>query len=223
MHFIKKIGVCIVTAWRLWKEMWQIIRGLYSILDLSRPCVSIFGGSRLKQDSIPAKQAYEISAKLVSHGISVLTGGGPGIMEASNCGALSAAKDHGVVTMGIGIRGLIHDQPFNKCAGKKIEFDYFFSRKWLLIHYSVGYIIFPGGLGTMDELSDLLSQMQTGKIPFAPVVLIDKDYWKSYEAWVNLARENHLLSGRYEPHITVTDDIDEAVTILVGHCRDCTI
>lgn len=222
MNFIKKIGTCIATSWRLFKEMWQIISGLYKILDLSRPCVSIFGGSRLKQDTFFAKHAYEISAKLVQNGISVLTGGGPGIMEAGNCGAVSVAKKGETVTIGIGVRGL-EEQLFNRCATKNIQFDYFFSRKWLLIHYSVGFVVFPGGLGTMDELSDLLSQMQTGKLPPAPVVLIGVDYWKPYEAWVNQARKENLLSGIHEPKIVLTDDIDEAVAVLLGHCKQCKI
>jgi len=221
MNFFKKIGICLATSWRLWKEMWQIVRGLYTILDLTRPCVSFFGGSRLKQDSRYAQHAYTLAAKFVQHGVSVLTGGGPGIMEAGNCGAMSVAKKGEVVTIGIGVRGLGDGAPFNKCAVKNIIFDYFFSRKWLLIHYSVGYVIFPGGFGTMDELSDLLSQMQTGKIPMAPVVLIGADYWKPYMAWVDEARKTDLLSGINAPKIVVTDDLDYAVAVLVEHCAQC--
>ena len=114
MNFIKKLSICAGTFWHLFKEMWQIVSGLYTILDLTRPCVSFFGGSRLKQDSMYAQHAYQLAAKFVQHGVSVLTGGGPGIMEAGNCGALSAAKNKEIVTIGIGVRGL-DSQPFNKC------------------------------------------------------------------------------------------------------------
>ena len=224
MNFLKKLVVCTATAWRLWKEMWQIVSGLYSLLDLTRPCISMFGGSRLKSDDPFVQHAYAIAAKLVQQGVSVLTGGGSGIMEGGNCGALSAAKPGETVTMGIGLRGIEDGgQGFNRCATKHIDFDYFFSRKWLLIHYSIGYVVFPGGFGTMDELSDLLSQMQTGRIQPAPIVLIGTEYWKSYEDWTKRARKEHLFSGYHEPHIVVTDDIDYAVSVLVEHCQGCKI
>lgn len=222
MNFIKKLGICVSMGWHLLKVFWQIISGLYSILDLTHPCVSIFGGSRLKQDSSYAQDAYAIAAKLVSNGISVLTGGGPGIMQAGNCGANSVKHtENDIVTMGIGVSGLGHEQAMNPCAKKTMMFDYFFARKWLLLNYSVGYIIFPGGFGTMDELSELLNEMQTGKIRQAPVILIGTNYWKPYQAWVNEARKHHLLSETHEPKITITDDLDYAVSILVKHCESC--
>lgn len=222
MNFLKKIRICITTGWGLLKEFWQIISGLYMILDLTRPSVSFFGGSRLAQDSAYAKYAYKIAAKLVANGISVLTGGGPGIMEAGNCGAQSVQHPESeIVTIGIGIRGLT-GQDFNKCASKRIIFDYFFARKWLLINYSMGYVVFPGGFGTMDELSELLNQMQTGKLSQAPVILIDTAYWKPYEAWINEARTKHLLSASREPKITVTDDLDYAVALLLEHGKRVT-
>lgn len=220
MNFIKKITICIATSWRLLKELWQIITGLYMILDLTRPSVSIFGGSRLKQNSPYAQDAYNISAKLVANGISVLTGGGPGIMEAGNCGATSAMhKKNDVVTIGIGVRGL-EKQEFNRCAGKTIIFDYFFARKWLLLNYSMGYVVFPGGLGTMDELSELLNQMQTGKLTQAPVILIGVNYWNPYYEWINEARKHHLLSTTREPKIILTDDLDYAVSLLLEHYKE---
>lgn len=217
MNFFKKIGVCVVTGWKLIKETWQIVTGLYIILDLTRPCVSIFGGSRLLQDSSYSQDAYAIAAKLVAHGISVLTGGGPGIMEAGNCGAGSGAHEKGeIVTMGIGVRGL-EGQDFNKCAGKTVLFDYFFSRKWLLINYSMGFVVFPGGFGTVDELSDLLNQMQTGKLHQSPVILIGTSFWKPYQDWMEQARNHQLLASVNVPQIVVTDDLDHAVSILLEH------
>jgi len=222
MNFFRKIGICIATSWRLLKELWQIISGLYIILDLTRPSVSIFGGSRLKQDMSYSQEAYAISAKLVNKGISVLTGGGPGIMEASNCGAASVKHNEiEIVTMGISVRGL-EDEVSNRCVGKQpIIFDDFFPRKWLLLNYSLGFVVFPGGFGTMDELSELLNQMQTGKLKQAPVILIGTKFWKSYYDWVQEARSENLLSPVSEPKLTLTDDLDYAVSLLLEHCKKC--
>jgi len=222
MNFFKKIGICIATSWQLFQELWQIISGLYIILDLTRPSVSIFGGSRLKQDTFYSQEAYAISAKLVAQGVSVLTGGGPGIMEASNCGAASVKhKETEIVTMGISVRGL-EEEVSNRCVGEQpIVFDDFFPRKWLLLNYSLGFVVFPGGFGTMDELSELLNQMQTGKLKQAPVILIGTSYWKLYYDWINEARKEQLLSPINEPKLILTDDLDYAVSLLLEHCKKC--
>lgn len=223
MNHFKKIGMVLQMSWRLLKETTQILIGLYKILDLTRPSVSIFGGSRLQPNSVYVKQAGELAKKLVAQGVSVLTGGGPGIMEAASCGALKDyKKSEGVVSIGIAIRGLTPQEPLSRCAaGLQIFVDYFFARKWLLIHYSRAFVVFPGGFGTMDELSDLLNQMQTGKLKQAPVVLIGTQFWKSYNDWLNRSRYEGFISSATEPFITITDDINYAVALLVEHCEQC--
>jgi len=154
----------------------------------------------------------------------VLTGGGPGIMEAANCGAMPKDKPvKPATTMGIGIKGMLHEEGINVCAGEYIALDYFFSRKWLLINYSIGFIVFPGGFGTFDELSDLLNLLQTGKRFSAPVILIGVEFWRPYVELLNNARKLVVLSPDNEPRIIVTDDLEHAVKVVTEHCATCTL
>ena len=225
MNFIVRLWKSLVVGAGVLREVFQIMYGHYKILKLPQPTISIFGGARLSQDDTYTKQAFELGNKLATVGFSVLTGGGPGIMESANCGAAKAAngepQDGHVYgkSMGIGIRRLRFEEPLNTCMSEKITLDYFFARKFLLLNYSMGFVIFPGGFGTMDELSDLLNLIQTGKRSFAPVILIGREFWKDYIAWVEMARKAHLLSKTNEPKIIVTNDLDEAVALLVEHSR----
>lgn len=225
MNFMIRLWKSLVVGAGVLREVFQIMYGQYKILKLPQPTISIFGGARLSQDDTYTKQAFEVGNKLARAGFSVLTGGGPGIMESANCGAAKVATEKeqdGHVygkSMGIGIRRLRFEEPLNSCMSEKIILDYFFARKFLLLNYSMGFVIFPGGFGTMDELSDLLNLMQTGKRSFAPVILIGTEYWKNYIAWVETARQAHLLSQSNEPRVLVTDDLDEAVALLVEHSR----
>jgi uncharacterized protein (TIGR00730 family) len=221
MEFFSRHWRCLVVTWQLIKETKQIVYGMYRITRIPTPCVSIFGGSRLTEDSYYAKQAEELAYKLVQRNIGILTGGGPGIMQAASCGALRASGGRTDMFMGIIVTGMKDEAP-SKCGGDQIILDYFFARKWLLINYSIGFVIFPGGLGTIDELSDLLNLMQTGKLPQTTVVLIGTEFWKSYQDWVAIARKNAYLSSTREPKVFVTDDIDAAVERIVTYCEQCT-
>ncbi len=232
MNFITRLWRSLAVGAHLSREIFQIMYGQYKILRLPQPTVSIFGGARLPQDGEYTKKAFDLAGKLAYEGFSVLTGGGPGIMESANCGANKIYEEHkekGIKngkngrtigrSMGIGISRLRYEEALNRCISEKITLDYFFARKYLLLNYSKGFIVFPGGFGTMDELSDLLNLMQTGKRPFAPIVLIGTEFWKCYREWVTTARQAGLLSQSNEPRVLVTDDLDEAVTLLVEHSR----
>lgn len=221
---LRRIGSCITVGWNLLRATVHTVYGMYKITRLSKPCVTIFGGSKLAVDSLYAQQAGTLAKKLVEADIAVLTGGGPGIMEAASCSAEAAGKKgkHGVMMMGITVRNIPFEKGANMCVGEPIELDYFFSRKWLLINYSIGFCVFPGGLGTLDELSDLLNQIQTEKLPPMPVVLIGTAFWKSYLAWLEEARAHDLLRPRELPFLTITDDINEAFEIVRAHCATCT-
>lgn len=214
---------CLVVWWKLSSEVWQVVYGMYRITKLPTPCVTIFGGSRLAQDSFYAHQAGELAGKLALSGLAVLTGGGPGIMEAANCGVVTALGGNRATffSMGIGISNMRHETGLNPCVGERIVLDYFFARKWLLLNYSIGFVVFPGGLGTIDELSDLLNLMTTQRRSMAPIILIGSEFWKPYRTWVEHARRERLLSQDYEPEVLVTDDIDYAVTYLVSYCAAC--
>lgn len=204
------------------KTMFQLMKGIWKISRLPGPTVSIFGGSRLQGTSIYAPQAHDLAVLLVQHDISVLTGGGPGIMEAANCGAFHAeTKKTTARSIGITVRGL-EEVPFNFCAQEKIIVDYFFVRKWLLIYYSVAFAIFPGGFGTLDELGEVITLMQTKKIKGVPIVLIGKNYWQPFLNWLrDYALKEGLILEADLKMIQATDDIDEALRLLKEHCDVC--
>lgn len=215
MKFFARLWMCIKVSWQLLRVNWQITRGLWKIGKLSRPCVTIFGGSRnFEREDYYRNQASQAARQLVHNGITVITGGGPGIMEAANCGA--QAIDGLDRTVKVVITGLPEYETVNRCPGEIVVVDNFFARKWLLIDYSVGFIIFPGGLGTLDELSDLMNLMQTGKIKRRAVILIGTEYWKPYQAFFEQAKREDFLD-KATPDLVITDDISQAVKVVMIH------
>jgi len=195
----------------------NVLRGIFRISKLEHPPVTIFGGARLKPDSHYSKQATALAHKLADNGIPVLTGGGPGIMEAASCGATEIKR--GVITsIGITVKGLSENEPPSPCQPDVIMMDNYGARKWLLIHYSVGFAVFPGGYGTFDELTEILTLIQTKMIDKAPIVLIGKFYWHPFIDWVhNCALKNGLIAPEDVELFTLTDDIDRAFEILQQH------
>lgn len=217
MKFIKRITLCVRVWIHFMKVTWQVFNGVIRVSRLDQPSVSIFGGSRFTPDNQYIHQARELAQLLVAQGISVLTGGGPGIMEAASCGALEA----GGKSIGISVKGLSQEKKKIECLkGNSITLDYFFARKWLLINYSIGFVIFPGGFGTMDELSDLLNLLQTKNLSQAPVILIGTDFWKPYLEWLKMAEKDGLIA-RDRPRIIVTDDVEHVVTLIKSYCSIC--
>jgi len=195
------------------KVSFQTSYGVWKLSRLPEPRVTIFGGSKIDLSHPYALQAMELSQKLVDANISVITGGGPGIMQAANCGAIPEQAQP-IRSVGIGVKGL-DDQAINKCVQELITVDYFFARKWLLTQYSVGFAIFPGGFGTLDELAEVATLMQTGFLGPHPVVLINKEYWRRFMEWVNdSALKEGLLKDKDKDLLLVTDDIDEAFQLL---------
>lgn len=189
------------------------IHGAYAITKLQQPIVTIFGGMRAKLNDPFAQQAYQMARLLVEHKITVLTGGGPGIMEAANCGAASVAQDKGLKatdTLGIAVLGV--DEDFDNPCSELYKVRHFFVRKNLLIRYSIGFIVFPGGIGTMDELFEVLNLLKHHRIPPLPVVLIGKEYWSPLLAWFNdSALEGGFIKPEYLEFFTVTDDLNVAL------------
>lgn len=204
----------------LLKIFFQLMYGAWRISKFKCAPVTIFGGTHLTPESIYIKKARELSGMLAQIGIPVLTGGGPGIMEAANCGAEDMKKSI-VSTMGITVRGLDRESGLNKCAQNNIVLDHFFARKWLLVNYSIGFAIFPGGFGTLDELAELLTLIQTKMRAKAPIVLIGKDYWAPLIDWINnSALKNNLISNADLDLFKVTDDVEEALSLLRAHCHN---
>jgi len=201
---------------------WELICSFMKLSKLSMPVISIFGGSMAEKDGVYSKKAYILAKKFAEHDVSVLTGGGPGIMEAANCGASSiynGDEDKRKKTIGIAVTGI--DTWFvSSCFYHTIRVGYFFMRKWLLIRYSVGFVVFPGGVGTVDELFDLLNLMKHHKIPQFPVVLIGRDYWKPIIDWFqDSALKNKLIDEKLTKMFVVTDNTDEAFEVVYDFCK----
>lgn len=181
-------------SWTVFKVMSEMVEGFEKLARIG-PCVSIFGSARAKPGSKFYKMAEEISYLLVKKGFGVITGGGPGIMEAANKGAHFGQGK----SVGLNIE-LPHEQMNNPFIDldKLITFDYFFIRKVMFMKYSQGYIVLPGGFGTLDELFEAITLVQTHKMVRFPIVLVDSEYWSGLITWI----KNRLLA---ESHISQTD------------------
>ena len=174
------------NSWQIFKIMSEFVEGFEKMGRIG-PCVSIFGSARTKPENIYYKMAEEIAFKLVKEGYGIITGGGPGIMEAANKGA---RKGEG---KSVGLNIVLPFEQTNNAyidPDKSINFDYFFVRKTIFLKYSQGFIGMPGGFGTMDELFESLTLVQTNKIAQFPVVLVGTEYWKGLIDWI----ENTMLT-----------------------------
>jgi hypothetical protein len=195
----------------------SLIKGVWKISKLSKPVITIFGGSRMKQDDHYAQQARALGTLLVDNGMSVITGGGPGIMEAANCGAYaSSVRPSGIRSIGIEVEGLAKEG-INRCADQILMVEQFGIRKWLLIHYAGAFIVFPGGYGTLDELFEVTTLMETGFLDKAPIILFGKDYWQTVIAFENTALKMGLLFEKDRIPFFITDDINEAYEHIKKH------
>lgn len=198
------------------KACFQLMYGVYRLSRLAQPIVAIFGGKGAYESGKYAQWAEDAGQACVENNMSVITGGGPGIMEAANCGAYKASQDKKQWTLGIGVRGV--DIGFvNPCA-PLITVDYFFVRKWLLTRYACGFILFPGGIGTVDEFFEVLNLIKLGRLDRIPIVLVGSSYWKDLINWYKHAFEYEFTSMPSHTAFIVTDDPQEAVRIIVASC-----
>lgn len=165
-------------SWRMFRIIGELVEGFDKLAGIE-PAISIYGSARTKPDDELYRQTEEIARRLGEMGFSIITGGGPGVMEAANKGAAEA----GVTSIGLNI-DLPESQACNIYATKPLTFNYFFVRKVMLVKYAAAFIIMPGGLGTLDELTEVLNLMQTGKIRPFPVVLYDGEYWAGFLNWL---------------------------------------
>jgi uncharacterized protein (TIGR00730 family) len=189
----------------------EFLAGFQAIQRIDRPAVSIFGSARVAEGT-PTYDAARHTARLFAEaGLAVVTGGGPGVMEAANRGA----KEAGGLSVGFNIM-LPHEQGLNPYCDIGLTFKHFYARKTMFVKAAEGFVIFPGGFGTLDELFESLTLIQTGKIGSFPVVLFDSDYWEEMLEWV---REEMLADGLVSQHdldlLWLTDDPDEAVERIV--------
>ena len=199
-------------SWVIFKVMSEFVEGFEKLSKIG-PCVSVFGSARTKPDHPYYKMAEEIAAKLVRHGYGVITGGGPGIMEAGNKGA----KRESGKSVGLNIE-LPHEQGNNIYIDpdKLISFDYFFVRKVMFVKYSQGFVVMPGGFGTLDELFEAMTLIQTKKIGQFPIILVGKDFWSGLIDWVKdvLRDKEKTISPGDMDLINIVDTPTEAVQLL---------
>lgn len=196
---------------------------MWKLTSLPQPAITIFGGARVQLDSELAKKAEQLALLLARDGFSIITGGGPGIMEAANMGAFNAIKDCVIdgahcpvreVSAGIGLVRLNRER-VNPFVQKNIIMEHFFARKWLLVRYSVGFIVFPGGFGTLDELFETLTLIQCNRMARVPVVLFDSTFWNPISVWIEQqALARGLLSQEDAALVIITDSIAEAFSVI---------
>lgn len=198
-------------VWSIFKIMGEFVEGYDKLFKIG-PCVSIFGSARSRPGDKYYELATETASMVTQQGFGVITGGGPGIMEAANKGA---AKGKGK-SVGLGI-SLPHEQGVNEYVDPdyEIDFNYFFARKVMFVKYAQGFIVFPGGFGTLDEFFEAMTLIQTQKISRFPIVLMGTDYWEGLVSWI---KNNMLAAKTISPEdvdlFHLTDDPEEAVQII---------
>jgi uncharacterized protein (TIGR00730 family) len=199
------------NSWQIFKVMGEFVKG-FETLNSIGPCVSIFGSARTKANNKYYKYATQIAKKLTEKGYGIITGGGPGIMEAANKGAFLGDGR----SVGLNIT-LPHEQHYNKFIDydKILNFDYFFVRKVMFVKYAQGFVVMPGGFGTMDEFFEAITLMQTEKISNFPVVLFGFEYWKGLIDWIH---NTMLAEGNVDQadldRFTLVDTVDDAVDFI---------
>lgn len=193
-------------TWRMFRILAEFVDG-FETLSQIYPAVSIFGSARVKPGDPIYEQAVEISRLLVQSGFNVISGGGPGVMEAANKGAAEA----GGKSVGLNIQ-LPYEQKPNPYANIRLDFRYFFIRKVMFVKYAVAYVILPGGYGTLDELSEAITLIQTKRIKPFPVILVNRNYWKGLLDWFRkVACPECMISQEDLDIIQVMDDPEEVV------------
>lgn len=229
VQFSEKLSQREVSAWQesRVKDLWRVFRIMsefvegFDVMSRLGPCVSIFGSARTKPGDPAYTLAVEVARELVARNFGVITGGGPGIMEAANKGAYEAKG----CSVGLAI-ALPHEQSSNGYISREllVEFDYFFVRKTMFVKYAQGFIVLPGGFGTLDELFEALTLIQTNKVSRFPVVLMGTSYWHGLVEWL---RKEMLGAGNISPEdldlFTLCDDPKEAVDLIDAFYKEHTL
>ncbi len=197
-------------SWRMFRIMAEFVEGFDTLASIKRPSVTIYGSARTPEDHPDYAVARELGRRLSEHGYGIITGGGPGIMEAANRGAVDADG----LSIGLNI-DLPHEQEGNPYVNLPLDFRYFFVRKVMFMKYSMAFICMPGGFGSMDELFESLTLIQTKKIKPFPIILVGSSFWSGLLDWI---REQLLGNGKIAEDdlmlFEVMDDVDEIVSYI---------
>ena len=196
-------------SWRMFRIIGEMVEGFDKLSGIE-PAVSIYGSARVTPDDDVYLKAYEIAKRLGKLGFSIITGGGPGVMEAANKGA----HESGATSIGLNI-DLPEEQEPNEYTTMSITFKHFFIRKVMLVKYATAFIIMPGGLGTLDELTEILTLMQTQKIRPFPVILFSNEYWKGFLDWLHRsALASEMISEDDFDLLRICEDPDTVIDII---------
>jgi uncharacterized protein (TIGR00730 family) len=200
--------------WRIFRIMAEFVDS-FEVLSQVGPGVTVFGSARMKPNNPYYQSAVQLAQGLAKHNLAIITGGGPGIMEAANRGAYSVKGK----SVGLNIQ-LPHEQRGNRFANIPINFHYFFSRKVCFVKYSIGFVFMPGGFGTLDELFEVLTLVQTQRIPQFPMILFGKEHWKGLIRWMKdrVETAEYISPGDLDL-FTLTDDPQEVVEIILEYER----
>lgn len=201
--------------WRIFRIMAEFVDSFEALSQVG-PGVTVFGSARMKPSDPHYGAAVKLAKGLAKHKLAVITGGGPGIMEAANRGA---AKARGK-SVGLNIE-LPHEQKGNRYANVPIHFHYFFSRKVCFVKYSIAFVFMPGGFGTLDEFFEVLTLVQTQRIPEFPLILFGRDFWQGLVRWMKstMQTDNQFISPGDLDLFKITDDPQEAIDIILDYAR----
>ena len=206
-YLIDAIGVN--DSWRLFKILAEFVDGFEDLSD-AFPCVTIFGSARVRPDENFYEKTTIIARKLAENGFNVMTGGGPGIMEAANKGA----KEGGANSIGLNILLPMEQNP-NPYTTVQLDFKYFFVRKVMLVKYAQAYIGMPGGFGTLDEIFEAMTLIQTKRIKPFPIILVGSDYWNGLRKWIeDYLLDQEMITPEDMDLVNIVDDPDEVVKII---------
>ncbi len=196
-------------AWRVLRIQAELVDGIEHLAGVG-PSVTIYGSARLGADSVYYQSAKDLAQRFGNAGLNVLTGGGPGIMEGANEGAFGSDS----CSIGLNIE-LPHEQGANRFQDLSLEFRYFFIRKLMFVKHAVGFVVFPGGYGTLDELFEALTLVQTGKIRPFPIVLFGRNYWQGLESWLkDTILAEQCIDASDMQLFRITDSVDEAFELI---------
>jgi uncharacterized protein (TIGR00730 family) len=191
----------------------EIAAGFAALAPVGK-AVSMFGSGRVAPDDLRYQQARQVAARLGAAGFAIITGGGPGLMEAANRGA----RDAGATSVGLGIE-LPHEQELNPYVDVAVAFRYFFARKLMFVRYASAFVVLPGGFGTLDELFEALTLIQTGKVHEFPVILVGADHWRGLRDWLGDALEAGEFTSPADTDLLVVSDDPEEIAQLVQRCH----